>query len=161
MIAAFAVCFGGSGTRGITTLGVGNSSPPPNLNASKRDGPRFDSGVAIVRAGANKREPEPHPTGVITYCTPSNEKLTGTESIAEPVFTDQTFFPLSAAYAANSPLACPSKTRFPAVESTPPFVAISSSTDHRSEPLTGSHAISRPIKPCPLSPDSTAAFASQ
>src|SRR2546421_8483795 len=97
MISSLTFCSGGFGTGGITIFGYGKGVVAPSLNAYSRAGPRFDSGVAIVRAGANKREPEPHPTGVITYCTPSNEKLTGTESIAEPVFTDQTFFPLSAA----------------------------------------------------------------
>src|ERR1700730_4409303 len=107
MVSSLAFCSGGFGTGGITILGNGNGVVAPSLNASNRTGPRFDSGVAMVRAGAKSLEPDPHPTGVITYCSPFTEKLTGTDSIADPVLIDQTFFPLSAANAANSPVPCP------------------------------------------------------
>src|SRR5260370_39254464 len=88
---------GGFGTDGITIFGYGKRMMAPSLKAQRRAGPRFDSGVAMVRAGANKREPEPQPTGVMTYCSPFNENVTGIDSMAEPVLTDQTFFPVSAA----------------------------------------------------------------
>jgi hypothetical protein len=132
----------------------------PSLNAYSRTGPRFDSASPSLPRAAKQSRPDPHPTAVITYCSPFGANVTGTESIADLVLTDHTFFPLSAAYAANSPVPCPWKTRLPAVESTPPFTAISSSTDHRADWLTGSHAISRPNNPSAPSPASAGAFAS-
>ena len=56
----------------------------------------MDSGVAIVRAGAKRRDPEPQPTEVITYCSPFAVNVTGMESIADLVGRDQSFFPESA-----------------------------------------------------------------
>src|SRR6185437_951432 len=79
------------------------------------------------------------------YCSPRSAKLTGTEGIAEPVWTDQILRPVSAVYAANSPVPSPWNTRFPAVERTPLLVEICSSTDQRSVCCTGSQAISFPI----------------
>src|SRR6476646_4004242 len=103
IVAALAVCAGGRGTGGITSGGVGKGTSPPSLKASSRVGPRLDCGVAMVLPGANSREPEPHPTAVSTYCSPCAVKVSGTESTAEPVATDHSFLPLSAAYASNSP----------------------------------------------------------
>src|SRR5437879_3398782 len=97
MVSLLAVSFGGSGTRGITTFGALYVAVAPSLNASSRTGPRADSGVTIVRAGANSREPEPQPIGVITYCSPLAENVTGMDSIAEPVLRDHSLLPLSAA----------------------------------------------------------------
>src|SRR5437660_6174494 len=124
MISSLTFCSGGFGTGGITILGYGKDIVAPSLNAYSRAGPRFDSGVAIVRAGANKREPEPHPTGVITYCSPFTENVTGIDSIAEPVLMDQIFFPVSAAYAANSPVPWSWNTRLPVVDRNQALVAI-------------------------------------
>ena len=87
--------------------GYGKGVVPPNLKASSLDGPRFDWGVAIKLAGPKIREAEPHPTGTTMYCCPPALKLTGVASIAEPVLIDQSFFPLSAAYALNSPVPSP------------------------------------------------------
>src|SRR6185437_951434 len=75
------------------------------------------------------------------YCSPRSAKLTGTEGIAEPVWTDQTLRPVSAVYAANSPVPSPWNTRFPAVERTPLLVEICSSTDQRSVCCTGARRI--------------------
>src|SRR2546430_8289798 len=111
MISSLTFCSGGFGTCGITIFGYGKGVVAPSLNAYSRAGPRFDSGVAIVRAGANKREPEPHPTGVMTYCSPFTENVTGIDSMAEPVLTDHTFFPVSHGNSANSPLPWPCNTR--------------------------------------------------
>src|SRR5260370_33652359 len=97
MISLLALCSGGSGTGGTSMRGVGNGSLPPALKAYRRLGPRLDSGVAIVRAGAKRREPEPQPTEVITYCSPFAVNETGMESIADLVWRDQSFFPVSAA----------------------------------------------------------------
>src|SRR6266436_2641752 len=99
--------FGGSGTGGITTGGTVYAAVAPSLKASSRTGPRADSLVTIVRAGANNLEPDPQPTGVITYCSPFTENVTGMDSIAERVWIDHSCFPLSAANAANSPVPCP------------------------------------------------------
>src|SRR5882762_6673574 len=107
MVSLLAVNFGGSGTGGITTGGAVYAVVAPSLKANSRTGPRADSLVTIVRAGANSRDPDPQPTGVITYCSPFSENVTGIDSIAEPVLTDHTCFPLSAANAANSPVPCP------------------------------------------------------
>src|SRR5215470_509634 len=96
IIALLAVCCGGFGTGGIVTCGVGKGTVPLSLNASSRDGPRLDSGVAIVLAGANNLDPDPHPTAVRMYCSPLTENVTGTDWIADPVCTDHTFLPLSA-----------------------------------------------------------------
>src|SRR5579863_2586387 len=97
MVSGLAVCGGGFGTGGTMSGGVGKAAVAPSLKASRRVGPRFDCGVAIVQAGANNRDPEPHPTGVKTYCSPLTLKVTGIESMADPVWMDHTFFPLSAA----------------------------------------------------------------
>src|SRR5260221_10120033 len=107
MISSLTFCSGGFGTGGISMCGVGNGTLPPSLKAYRRLGPRLDSGVAIVRAGANRRETEPQPTEVITYCSPLAVNVTGIESIADLVWIDQNFFPESAAYAANSPVPLP------------------------------------------------------
>src|SRR5690242_17569631 len=107
MVSFVAFRSGGLGTGGTVIWGVGNGTLPPILKAYKRSGPRFDSGVAMVRAGANKREPEPQPTEVMTYCSPFTEKVTGMDSMADLVSMDQSFLPVSAAYAANSPVPCP------------------------------------------------------
>src|SRR5438552_18730694 len=96
MISSLTFCSGGIVTGGITMFGYGKGVVAPSLNAYSRAGPRFDSGVAIVRAGANNREPEPYFIGVMTYCSPFRENVTGIDSMAEPVLTDQTFFPVSA-----------------------------------------------------------------
>src|SRR5437879_13120331 len=89
MISSLTFCSGGFGTWGITTCGVGNGTLPPSLKAYSRFGPRLDSGVAIVRAGAKRRDPEPHPTEVITYCSLFTENVTGMESIADLVWMDR------------------------------------------------------------------------
>src|SRR3989442_4527793 len=96
MISSLTSCSGGFGTGGTSMRGVGNGTLPPSLKVYKRFGPRLDSGVAIVRAGAKRREPEPQPTEVITYCSPFTENVTGMESIADLVLMDQRFFPMSA-----------------------------------------------------------------
>src|SRR6516164_2326095 len=80
-----AIWAGGFGTGGTMSGGVGKLTVPPNLNANNRAGPRLDCGVAMVQAGANNLDPEPHPTGVRTYCSPFTLKVIGTESIADPV----------------------------------------------------------------------------
>src|SRR6267154_14344 len=97
MVSLLAVSFGGSGTGGITAGGMAYAEVAPSLNASSRTGPRADSDVTIVRDGANSREPDPQPTGVITNCSPFTENVTGTDSMADPVLIDHTGFPLSAA----------------------------------------------------------------
>src|SRR6266852_644069 len=97
MISLLAVNFGGSGTGGTTTGGAVWVVVAPSLKASNRTGPRADSLVIIVRAGANNRDPDPQPTAEITYCSPFTVNVTGTDSIAEPVLIDHTLFPLSAA----------------------------------------------------------------
>src|SRR5579862_8978459 len=97
MVSALAVCCGGWGTGGTTSGGVGKGTDPPSLKASRRAGPRFDFGVAMVHAGANSRDPEPQPTGHKTYCSPFTMKVTGIDWMAEPVWIDHNFFPLSAA----------------------------------------------------------------
>src|SRR5258708_15699931 len=97
MISSLTFCSGGFGTNGISRCGVGNGTLPPSLKAYSRSGPRFDSGVAMVRAGAKRREPEPQPTEVITYCSPLAVNVTGMASIADLVSTDQSFLPESAA----------------------------------------------------------------
>src|SRR2546430_2527447 len=65
-------------------------------------------------------------------------------SIADPVLTDQIFFPVSAAYAENAPLASPWKTRFPAVPRTPPLTDKGSVTTQRAACVMGSNATSLP-----------------
>src|SRR6266481_5192205 len=97
MVSLLAVSFGGSGTGGITTGGAVFVVVAPSLKARSRTGPRADLGVTMVRAGANSRDPEPHPTGVMTYCSFFTENVTGMDSIAEPVLIDHSLFPLSAA----------------------------------------------------------------
>src|SRR5712691_1538183 len=97
MISSLTFWSGGFGTGGISICGVGNGTLPPSLKAYRRSGPRFDSGVAMVRAGAKRREPEPQPTEVITYCSPFTARVTGMESIADFVWMDQSFLPESAA----------------------------------------------------------------
>src|SRR5260370_24898869 len=101
--------------------GVGNGSLPPSLKAYKRSGPRLDSGVAMVRAGANRREPEPQPTEVITYCSPLAVKGAGVETMADFVLAGQRFFPGSAACAPNSAGALARKNRIAAAETNPPL----------------------------------------
>jgi len=49
------------------------------------------------------RNIDPQPMGMRTYCSPRTRYVTGTPLIAEPVLSDQSFFPESPAYAANSP----------------------------------------------------------
>src|SRR5712691_10374462 len=97
MISSLTFCSGAIGTGGMRMCGVGNGTFPPSLKAYRRLGPRLDSGVAIVRAGANRRDPEPQPTEVITYCSPFADNVTGMESIADLVWMDQSFLPESAA----------------------------------------------------------------
>src|SRR6267154_5712078 len=97
MMSSLTFCSGGFGTGGISICGVGNGTLPPSLKAYRRLEPRLDSGVAMVRAGAKRREPEPQPTEVITYCSPLAVKVTGMESMADLVWTDQSFLPVSAA----------------------------------------------------------------
>src|ERR1700722_1570387 len=141
---ALAVCTGGFGTGGTTSGGVGNGVAAPILKANNREGPRFDCGVAMALTGPNNREAEPRPTGISTYWSPCTVKLTGTESMAEPVLTDHSFCPLSAENAANSPAPSPWNTRLPAVDSTPPLVGNRRITDQRADCCTGSHATKRP-----------------
>src|SRR6266852_9721115 len=97
MISSLTFCSGGFGTGGTSMCAVGNGTLPPSLKAYRRSGPRLDSGVAMVRAGAKRRDPDPQPTEVITYCSPLAKKVTGMESIADLVWLDQSFLPESAA----------------------------------------------------------------
>src|SRR5258708_40293509 len=97
MMCSLTLGSGGLGTGGISIRGVGNGPLPRSLKAYSRLGPRLDSGVAIVRAGAKRRDPEPQPTEVITYCSPFAVNVTGMESIADLVWRDQSFLPESAA----------------------------------------------------------------
>src|SRR5467141_2704214 len=97
MISSLTFCSGGFGTGGISMRGAGKGTLLPSLNAYRRFGPRLDSGVAIVRAGAKRRDPEPQPTEVITYCSPFTENVTSMESIADLVWMDQSFFAVSSA----------------------------------------------------------------
>src|SRR5579863_9912270 len=85
IVSALAVCGRGLGTGGTRSGGVGNGFVAPSLNASSRAGPRLDCGVAMVQAGANNRDPEPHPTGTRMYCSPVTAKVTGMDSMADPV----------------------------------------------------------------------------
>src|SRR5437899_13095413 len=97
MMSSLTFWSGGFGMGGISMCGAGKGTFPPSLKAYRRSGPRLDSAVAMVRAGAKRRDPEPQPTDVITYCSPLTEKVTGMESIADLVWMDQSFFPVSAA----------------------------------------------------------------
>src|SRR5712664_1603429 len=105
--AAVNVCSGGRGTSGISIFGVGNGCWPLSLKASSREGPYLDVGVTIMVEGDHSRNAPPQPTGTITYCSPWNLKLTGTALMADPVRVDHSFLPVSAAYAANSPVPWP------------------------------------------------------
>src|SRR2546428_7302101 len=97
MISSLTFCSGGFGTGGISMCGVGNGAFPPSLKAYRRLGPGLGSGVALARAGANRRDPEPPPPEEITYCSPIPVNLTGLESTADVVWMDQSFLPESAA----------------------------------------------------------------
>src|ERR1035438_4862510 len=90
------VCSGGFGTGGTLVVTAGNGIVAPSLKANNRAGPRLADGVAIELPVANNREADPQPTGARTYCSPFTKNVTGTEWIADPVLTDQTFFPPSA-----------------------------------------------------------------
>src|SRR5258708_9809275 len=70
MVSLLAVNLGGSGTGGITPGGTGYAAVAPSLKARSPTGPRADSGVTIVRAGANDRDPHPQPPRVITDRSP-------------------------------------------------------------------------------------------
>src|ERR1700694_4209180 len=97
MISSLTFCSGGFGTGGTSMCGAGKGTWPPRLKACSGFVPRLDWSVAIVRAGEKRRDPEPQPTEVITYCSPFTENVTGMESIADFVWMDQSFFPVSAA----------------------------------------------------------------
>src|SRR5437667_11096166 len=91
MISSLTFRSGGFGTGGTSMCGAGKGTLPPSLKPYSRFGPRFDSGAAIVRAGAKRRDPEPHPTEVITYCPLFTENVTGMAAIADLVWMHQSF----------------------------------------------------------------------
>ena len=87
------------------------------------------------------------PLVTVTYCLPSRSHVIGIPVIPEPVWNCQSFLPVAASNATNSPVCAPVKTTPPAVDRTPDQNGVLESTSHRFLPVTGSHATSEPLMP--------------
>ncbi|MEY9386809.1 hypothetical protein ABIF93_005066 [Bradyrhizobium japonicum] len=74
------------------------------------------------------------------YCTPSCCQVTGCPSMPEPVWNCQSFLPVSASKASNSPVSAPENTTPPAVDSTPEKRGMSLGASHFALPVMGSIA---------------------
>ena len=111
----------------------------PRRNASTRL--RFCASDPLCAISPNERAYEPpHPTTTATYCCPPTAYVIGAAMTPVCAGKDHSGAPLSAEYALKVPAAFPSKTRPPAVESTPPFQAPGCSTRQTSFWVTGSQA---------------------
>src|SRR5690348_1636214 len=144
-VAALAVARGGCNFNGAGCGSGGRLDLPSSLNASTRltfcTRPDFSATSPNARGNT-----PPQPTTTAMYCSPLTEYEMGAATMPPCASADHSFSPVAARYASRSPSAVPSKTRFPAVESTPPLTGLVRSTRQTSFCWIGSQAARCPLE---------------